>query len=170
MKRPGPKDLEIGHVLRLLDIFPPFTQMMLPLGLFEGCLLTPQMPAKPRLAHQVTGGRVTAIREASLGDPKHLTLRETSRLQSRAKVQCPGAFSGATHGGACSEFQATPLQMEAELAEKLAFGEADVNPMVAASVGSEQVSGCRHAGIICSARSNNKNTVHTAAWKENCRL
>lgn len=98
--------------------------MMLPLGLFEGCLLTPQVPTKPRLAHQVTGGRVTAIREASLGDSKHI------KAASRAKVQCPGAFSGATRGGgACSEFQATPLQMEAELAEKLALGEADVNPV-----------------------------------------
>lgn len=90
MKRPGPKDLETGHVLRSLDIFPPLTQMMLPLGLFEGCLLTPQMPAKPRLAHQVTGGRVTAIREASLGDSKHLTLRETSRLQAEPKFNAQG--------------------------------------------------------------------------------
>lgn len=69
---------------------------------------------------------MTAIREASLGDSKHI------KAASRAKVQCPGAFSGATRGGgggACSEFQATPLQMEAELAEKLALGEADVNPV-----------------------------------------
>lgn len=59
-----------------------------------------------------------------------MTLREeTSRLQAEPKFSAQGAFSGATHRGACSEFQATPLQTEAELAEKLALGEADVNPV-----------------------------------------
>lgn len=55
----------------------------------------------------------------------------TSRLQAEPKFSAQGHSQCHTGGGggACSEFQATPLQMEAELAEKLALGEADVNPV-----------------------------------------